>query len=100
MSQAQKDESAPPRSRWGFGRSSYQLAPPDQLESAEQILRSYLDQKLAELGPLRHTAQRLLEEHLIDGQGNRRLLTDHEARAALPGQEADEVLAHLEQAAV
>lgn len=65
---------------------------------AEAILRRYLDMALAELGPLQGLAQQLLEEHLIDKDGHRRLLTEKEARLVLG--EATEVLDRLDAARV
>ncbi|KFA93146.1 hypothetical protein Q664_10950, partial [Archangium violaceum Cb vi76] len=67
---------------------------------AENILHRYLETTLAELGSLMPAAQRLLEEHLVAADGSRALLTEPEARAALPREQADSVLGSLERAAV
>jgi hypothetical protein len=55
---------------------------------------------VASLGAWEAQARRLLEEHLVDKEGNRRPLTEKEARAALSEEAADEVLRRLEQEAV
>jgi len=68
--------------------------------NAETILQRYLDQTLANLGPLQESALKLLEQQLIDEEGHRTLLTEKEARLVLPAAEAGEVLAQLEQAAI
>jgi WD40 repeat protein len=67
---------------------------------AEGILHRYLDATVEGLGGLQEGARRLLEEHLVDDEGHRRLLTEKEARLVLPGEEAAEVLGRLERAAV
>ncbi|WP_437618178.1 nSTAND1 domain-containing NTPase [Sorangium sp. So ce1151] len=67
---------------------------------AEAILQRYLDATIEGLSGLQEGARRLLEEHLIDEEGQRRLLTEKEARLVLPVQEAAEVLGRLERAAV
>ncbi|HEX5753552.1 MAG TPA: hypothetical protein VFZ09_45580 [Archangium sp.] len=67
---------------------------------AENILHGYLETTLAGLGALTPAAQRLLEEHLVAADGSRALLTEQEARAALPPEQADTVLDCLERAAV
>jgi WD40 repeat protein len=59
-----------------------------------------MDEKLAELGLLRSAAETLLEQHLVDVQGNRKILTEAEARAALPDYAATAVLQQLENAAI
>jgi hypothetical protein len=51
---------------------------------AESILRRYLDATVEGLGALQEGARKLLEEHLIDNEGHRRLLTEKEARLVLP----------------
>jgi len=68
--------------------------------TAEAILSQYLDTTLRGLGELEHAARGLLEERLIDEEGRRTLLTEAEARGALPAGAAAEVLGHLERAAV
>lgn len=75
-------------------------ASPAAPKKAEEILRSYLDETVAKLGAWEAEARRLLEEHLVDGEGNRRPLTEKEARAELPEEAADEVLMRLEKEAV
>jgi hypothetical protein len=67
--------------------------------NAEAIVHRYLDATMEELGARHQVARRLLEDALIDEEGNRLLLTEQQARAVLPGA-AFEILAHLEQAAV
>ena len=69
---------------------------------AEAILHRHLEATLDALGPLKEGARALLEEHLIDHEGRRRMLSEEEARSAsaLPDGAAAEVLAHLERAAV
>jgi hypothetical protein len=67
---------------------------------AAVILQRYLDATLDGLGEHREDARRLLERHLIDEQGHRRLLTEREARDALPPGAANEVLARLQAAAI
>jgi WD40 repeat protein len=67
---------------------------------AEAILQRYLDATVKGLGALQGAARELLEKHLVDDEGNRRLLTEREARRVLPGKEADEVLERLQRAAV
>ncbi|MFY0570226.1 eIF2A-related protein [Archangium lansingense] len=70
---------------------------------AEPMLHQYLETTLEGLGPLKPHARRLLEEHLVSNDGSRRLLKQHEARAALrelsDGQVGN-VLTCLESAAV
>jgi hypothetical protein len=65
---------------------------------AEVILHRYLVDTLNMLGPLRELARQILEEHLIDKEGNRLLLTEQQA-SVLPGG-AFEVLGVLERAAI
>ncbi|MFY0524942.1 hypothetical protein ACN28I_17905 [Archangium gephyra] len=67
---------------------------------AEPILHRYLDVTLEGLGPLAADARRLLEEHLVACDGSRTLLTERQARAALPPGQADRVLTTLERTAV
>src|SRR5262249_43958394 len=67
---------------------------------AEAILHRYMEATVEGLGDLREGARRLLEEHLIDAGGQRKLLTEKEARLVLPGEAAAEVLGQLERAAV
>jgi WD40 repeat protein len=103
MSQSQQPEGPSPG---GASRPGAPVDPaqrwsaPAAHDDAEAILRQYLDEKLAELGPLKEAAQRLLEEQMIDAHGNRTLLTEQEARAALPEHAATAVLERLEEAAV
>ncbi|WP_437572710.1 nSTAND1 domain-containing NTPase [Sorangium sp. So ce542] len=67
---------------------------------AEAIVHRYLEATVEGLGALSEAARRLLEEHLIDGEGHRTLLTEQEARGVLPAGAAAEVLGQLERAAV
>jgi hypothetical protein len=67
---------------------------------AEAIVQRYLEVTLEGLGSHREEARRLLEEHLIDEDGRRRLLMEEEARGKLSEGAAQEVLERLEQAAV
>lgn len=67
---------------------------------AEAILQRYLEATVGGLGDLEEAARVLLQEHLIDAEGNRTLLTEKQARLALPGKVAEEVLLRLERAAI
>jgi WD40 repeat protein len=70
---------------------------------AEPMLHRYLEATLEGLGSWKQYTQRLLEEHLIDGEGRRTVLMEQSARKALAGlseEEAAMVLRHLEDAAV
>lgn len=67
---------------------------------AEPILQEYLEATIASLGDQRAHAIRLLEEHLIAADGSRTLLTEKEARAALPEGAFEPILRALEGAAV
>ena len=69
---------------------------------AEAILHRHLESTVDALGPLKEGARALLEEHLVDDEGHRRMLSEEEARSAsaLPDGAAAEVLDHLERAAV
>ncbi|KYF93244.1 hypothetical protein BE20_09970 [Sorangium cellulosum] len=67
---------------------------------AEAILHRYLEATVEGLGALSEAARHLLEEHLVDGEGHRTLLTEQEARGVLPPGAAAEVLGQLERAAV
>jgi hypothetical protein len=67
---------------------------------AEAILHRYLEATVEGLGAHQEEALRFLEEHLIDKEGRRRLLTEFEARDALPEAAMDKVLEGLERAAV
>ncbi|WP_375744628.1 hypothetical protein [Corallococcus interemptor] len=69
--------------------------------AAEPMVHRYLEATLDALGSdKKRAARRLLEQHLIASDGSRTLLTEQEARAELPPEHADEVLTHLEAAAV
>ena len=73
------------------------------LAEAEKMLHQYLDATLEGLGPLKESAQRLLEKHLIDSEGSRVLLMEETAGKALEGlsgEDATRVLGHLQAAAV
>ncbi|AKJ02098.1 WD40 repeat protein [Archangium gephyra] len=67
---------------------------------AEPILHRYLEATLEALGPLRADALRLLEERLVASDGSRALLTEQQARAELPPEDAEKVLNTLERTAV
>ena len=69
---------------------------------AEPILRGYLDNSLAALGPLRHAAEQLLEDQLVAADGTRTLLTEEAARAAglATSDQLDVILTDLERAAI
>ncbi|AUX42470.1 uncharacterized protein SOCE26_039030 [Sorangium cellulosum] len=67
---------------------------------AEVILHRYLETTVEGLGELSEAARLLLEEHLVDREGHRTLLTEQEARGVLPPGAAAEVLGQLERAAV
>lgn len=67
---------------------------------AEPILQEYLETTLKALGKLRQEALHLLENHLIAADGSRTLLTEKEARAALPDGAFEPILRALEAAAV
>ncbi|RKH85049.1 hypothetical protein D7Y21_23650 [Corallococcus sp. AB045] len=69
--------------------------------AAEPMVHRYLEATLDALGSdKKRAARRLLEQYLIASDGSRTLLTEQEARAELPPEHADEVLTHLEAAAV
>ena len=74
-------------------------APADEGE-AEPILHQYLEATLADLGPLRESAQRLLEEHLVTADGSRTLRTEKELLRLLPIEQLSPVLEALEGAAI
>jgi hypothetical protein len=67
---------------------------------AETVLRDYLELTLGGLGPLRYAAQRLLEDHLVSGDGTRTLRTEKELLRVLPEQELAPILKALEGAAI
>ncbi len=67
--------------------------------NAEAMMHRYLDTTLAGLGAFQARARELLEQHLIDDEGRRRLLTEQEVQAVL-GSGANDVVAKLEQAAI
>lgn len=67
-----------------------------QRVNAEVILQRYLDTTLAGLGPLQYLAHKLLEDHLIDDEGHRRLLTEKEARLLMKEPQVVEVLDKLD----
>jgi Tol biopolymer transport system component len=70
---------------------------------AESLLHEYLEKRLEEFGQLKEHARRLLEEHLVDSQGNRMLLLKeqaHEALAGVPQAQADKMLSDLTEAAM
>jgi signal transduction histidine kinase len=67
---------------------------------AEQILLGYLENTLAELGPLEERALRILEDHLISADGSRTLRTENELASAVGVESVRPVLEALEAAAV
>ncbi len=73
---------------------------PAQRVPADLILHRYLETTLDALGPLRAEALTLLEDCLIASDGSRTLLTEEEAQSVLREGTANQVLVHLEQAAV
>lgn len=67
---------------------------------AEPILRRYLEDTLGDLGELRSSAQRLLEDHLVSTDGTRTLRTEKELLRIFPQNELLPVLKVLEGAAI
>jgi energy-coupling factor transporter ATP-binding protein EcfA2 len=67
---------------------------------AETILRGYLETTLADLGALREPAQRLLEDHLVTGDGSRTLRTEKELLRVVSDADLQEILWALESAAI
>jgi hypothetical protein len=67
---------------------------------AEPILHEYLDTSLDTLGPLRGSAERLLEEHLVTVDGGRTLRTEQELHRHFPPDELVKILGALESAAI
>jgi hypothetical protein len=67
---------------------------------AEPILRGYLETTLDGLGPLRSSAQRLLEDHLVTADGSRTLRTEKELLRLIPEEELSPILKALEGAAI
>ncbi|WP_437941068.1 nSTAND1 domain-containing NTPase [Sorangium sp. So ce341] len=74
-------------------------APGGEVE-AEPILRGYLETTLDALGPLRDSAQRLLEDHLVTADGSRTLRTEKELLRLIPKKELSPILTALEGAAI
>jgi WD40 repeat protein len=68
--------------------------------NAEAILQRYLDTTLAGMGTLQELARTLLEVHLIDDEGHRRLLTEKEARLLVRSDDVVDVLDKLDTARV
>ncbi len=79
-------------------RATGQTAP--RGANAEAILQRHLDTTLAGMGSLQELAQTLLEEHLIDDAGHRRLLTEKEARLLMRTDQVVDVLDKLDAARV
>lgn len=69
-------------------------------DEAEPILRRYLEATLDDLGPLRASAQRLLEDHLVSADGSRTLRTEKELLRIVPADELSPILKALEGAAI
>ncbi|WP_437562241.1 nSTAND1 domain-containing NTPase [Sorangium sp. So ce542] len=67
---------------------------------AEPILRGYLETTLDALGPLRGSAQLLLEDHLVTADGSRTLRTEKELLRLIPEKELSPILTALEAAAI
>jgi energy-coupling factor transporter ATP-binding protein EcfA2 len=67
---------------------------------AEPVLRGYLETTLDALGPLRSSAYRLLEDHLVTVDGGRTLRTEKELLRLLPENELSPILETLEGAAI
>lgn len=67
---------------------------------AEPILRRYLENSLSELGALRGTAQRLLEDHLVTIDGSRTVRTENELLRLVEQTELGPILKALESAAI
>jgi hypothetical protein len=67
---------------------------------AELILRGYLETTLDNLGPLGVGARRLLEDHLVTGDGSRTLRTEKELLRIMPAKELGPILKELEGAAI
>lgn len=81
-------------------RAKHGLHANDCSVGAPTILNRYFDTTMETLGRFKDTARKLLEEHLIDADGNRSLLTEKEARLVLPTDMADEILSKLEKSAI
>ncbi|WP_437996002.1 hypothetical protein WMF26_33085 [Sorangium sp. So ce185] len=67
---------------------------------AEPILRRYFDATLEALGPLAPAARRLLEDHLVTGDGSRTLRTEKELLRIVPAEKLGPILGALEGAAI
>ncbi|MCA9648360.1 MAG: hypothetical protein H6712_29545 [Myxococcales bacterium] len=67
---------------------------------AHEILDNHLGETLDALGDDAQAVRTLFEEHLIDAEGHRTLLTEDEAKAALAGRDVERILEQLEEAAV
>lgn len=72
----------------------------DEDDDVEGLLRAYLDERLAELGPLREPAERLLQDHLVTPEGGRTLRAEHDLLGLVESAEPHAVLHALEAAAV
>ncbi|AUX31389.1 MULTISPECIES: hypothetical protein [Sorangium] len=83
----------------GDGASGGDGAPGGEAE-AEPILRGYLETTLDALGPLRGSAQRLLEDHLVTADGSRTLRTETELLRLIPETDLSPILTALEGAAI
>ena len=69
-------------------------------DTAETIVRRYVELILAGFGANRDAARELLEQHLVDRDGHRTLLTEDEALILLPVVEARTVLDSLASASI
>jgi WD40 repeat protein len=72
----------------------------ERIVEAEPILQRYLEMTLADLGPLRNKADRLLEDHLVSGDGGRTLRTEKELQRHFSAEDLQTILGALEQSAI
>ncbi|NUP04472.1 MAG: hypothetical protein HOW73_00235 [Polyangiaceae bacterium] len=72
----------------------------DEPVDAVVIMQRYLDETLQSMGAKAEQIRTLLEDKLVDQRGNRRILTEHEAREVLPSEQAGDWLKKLEDAAI
>lgn len=66
----------------------------------EAILQKYLETTLADLGPLRGEADRLLADHLVSGEGGRTLRTERELENHFAKNDLRKILERLERSAI
>lgn len=72
----------------------------NEVAQAEPILQRYLETTLADLGALRERADRLLEDHLVSGDGGRTLRTEKELQRFFSPADLQTILTALEGAAI